>query len=70
MTSGTCASAKGGYKEQNFEAGFYKKAKAEAARIEAERRTGLFIDYTAAHRVNLAHLIERYVHEVCPRHKA
>ena len=29
----------------------------------------LFIDYTAANRVNLAYLIERYVQEVCPRHK-
>jgi integrase len=58
-----------GYKTLNFDAGSYDNAQAEAARIEAERRAGLFIDYTAAHRVNLAHLIERYVQEVCPRHK-
>ena len=42
---------------------------AEAAQIKAERRTGLFIDYTAAHRVSLAQLIERYVQEVWPLDK-
>lgn len=58
-----------GHPELNFDGGPYQKAKTEADRIEAERSTGLFIDYTKGHREILADLIERYIQEVCPRHK-
>ena len=43
---------KKGYPELNFDGGSYEDAKTAAARIEAERKTGLFIDYTSGHRVN------------------
>ena len=60
---------KRGYPQQNFDAGSLEDAQAAAARIEAERRTGLFVDYTSGHRVNYAELIERYAEKVCPDHK-
>ncbi len=60
---------KKGYPELNFDGGPYEDAKAAGARIEAERRTGLFIDYTSGHRITYAELFERYVEEVCPEHK-
>lgn len=59
-----------GYAELNFDGGPLQKAEAAAARIEAERTSGLFTDYTKGHRVSFAELIERYVQEVCPRHKS
>jgi hypothetical protein len=43
---------------------------ASAQRIEAEPDTGLFIDYTAGHRVIFADLIERYIDEGCPSLKS
>jgi len=55
-----------GYADLNFDGGSYEDAEASAARIEAERKTGLFVDYMSGHRVNYAELIERYVQEVCP----
>jgi integrase len=61
---------KKGYPELSFDGGRYEDAKAAVARIEAERKTGLFIDYTSGHRACYAELFERYVKEVCPDHKA
>lgn len=61
---------KKGYPEQNFDAGSLEVARAAAARIEGERRNGLFTDYTKGHRVTFAELIERYIEKVCPRHKS
>ena len=60
---------KKGYPPQNFDGGSLKDAQAAAARIEAEHRTGLFVDYTSGHRISYAELIERYTEEVCPEHK-
>lgn len=39
------------------------------ARIEAERKTGVFIDYTKAHNVTFEHLLKRYIEEEGPKHK-
>lgn len=58
-----------GYPDLNFDGGRHEDATAAVARIEAERKTGLFIDYTKGHRVTYAELFERYVQEVCPDHK-
>ena len=58
-----------GYPELNFRSTSLEAAESDAARIEAERRTGLFIDYTKGHRITFAELIERYVEEVSPLHK-
>lgn len=38
-------------------------------RIEAEHRTGFFVDYTKARSVTFADLMIRYLREVSPRHK-
>jgi integrase len=59
-----------GYPKMNFRAGSYQEALHTAQRIEAEQATGLFIDYTAGHRVIFAELIERYIDEVCPSLKS
>ncbi|MYM30625.1 tyrosine-type recombinase/integrase [Duganella sp. CY15W] len=39
------------------------------ARIEAERKSGVFIDYTKAHNVTFEHLLKRYIEEEGPKHK-
>lgn len=57
-----------GYPTLNFRSISLEAAESDAARIEAERRTGLFIDYTKGHRITFAELIERYVEEVSPLH--
>jgi integrase len=59
-----------GSPKMNFRAGSYEEALHTAQRIEAEQATGLFIDYTAGHRVIFADLIERYIDEVCPSLKS
>nr|WP_023594097.1 site-specific integrase [Pandoraea pnomenusa] len=46
-----------------------QEAEDSIARIEAERRQGLFIDYTKAHQVTFAQLIRRYMEEEGPKHK-
>lgn len=46
-----------------------QKAEDAIARIEAERRTGLFIDYTKAHDVTFESLIRRYMKEEGPKNK-
>jgi integrase len=38
-------------------------------RIQAERASGLLIDYSSARRVTMAQLVERYLKEECPKHK-
>lgn len=38
-------------------------------RIQAERASGLLIDYSSARRVTMAQLVERYLSEECPKHK-
>ena len=50
-----------GHKDQNFFVSSYDAANDAIARIESERRRSLFIDYTNAHRVTLAELMQRYM---------
>ncbi len=61
---------KAGSPKMNFRAASYQEALHTAQRIEAEQATGLFIDYTAGHRVIFADLVERYIDEVCPSLKS
>jgi integrase len=58
-----------GHPEQTFACTTLEEAEATAQRIEAERHTGLYKDYTQGHRISLAHLIRRYYIEKCPDHK-
>jgi len=46
-----------------------QEAEDAIARIEAERRTGLFLDYTNAHKVTFEDLLRTYVKEEGPRNK-
>lgn len=46
-----------------------QEAEDAIARIEAERRTGLFLDYTKAHKVTFEDLLRTYVKEEGPRNK-
>jgi integrase len=56
-------------KRKNFTANSEEEAIAIAKRIESEQYHGLFVDYTAAHRISLADLLIRYLHEQAPRTK-
>lgn len=47
----------------------FEEADAFIKVFEAGESTGLVRDYTAAAKVTLAHLIERYIKDECPRHK-
>lgn len=58
-----------GYEDMFFNARSYEEAEAAVTRIEPERKSGLFIDYTRAHKTTLAKLFERYTNEECPKHK-
>jgi integrase len=58
-----------GYGEQTFTCTSFEDAQATAQRIEAERHTGLYKDYTAGRRITLAEVIRRYYLEKCPDHK-
>ena len=59
-----------GYEDQNFFVSTYADADDAIKRIESERRHGLFVDYTAAHQVALAELMQRYMRDaVCRKHK-
>lgn len=51
---------------------FKTRAAAESFldRVGAERRSGLFVDYTASLKVTLADLIVRYLLEEAPKHKS
>lgn len=59
-----------GYKPQQLTASSYEEAELIARRIEDEQRRGIFTDYARALHVTPAQLIERYIREECPRHKA
>ncbi|MCL6468078.1 MAG: site-specific integrase, partial [Ralstonia sp.] len=58
-----------GHKAQQFTVDSLAEAESAVARIEAERRAGLFRDYTRAHNVTFADLIRRYMEEEGPQHK-
>jgi hypothetical protein len=59
-----------GYKDQNFFVSSYDAANDAITHIESERRRSLFIDYTTAHQVTLAELMQRYMQDkVCRKHK-
>lgn len=45
------------------------EAQAAIGRIEAERKTGLFIDYTSSHNVTFEQLVRRYMVEEGPKKK-
>ncbi|EEF27621.1 conserved hypothetical protein [Ricinus communis] len=46
-----------------------EEADTAIARIEAERKDGIFIDYKKAHTVTFEHLLKRYIQEVGPKLK-
>jgi integrase len=58
-----------GYPDQNHTCGSLEEAETVVARIEAERKSGLFIDYTKAHQITFVDLIKRYAAEEGPKHK-
>jgi integrase len=59
-----------GYKDENIVVRSYADADDAIAHFESERRRKLFIDYTTAHRVTLAELMQRYMQDkVCRKHK-
>lgn len=58
-----------GYKAVRFTCQSLQDAEDAIARIEAERRTGLFIDYTKAHQVTFEDLLRRYIKEEGPKNK-
>lgn len=59
-----------GHPDQSFTAASYEEAESIARRIDDEQRRGLFVDYSKSLQVTPAQLIERYIREECPRHKA
>lgn len=58
-----------GHRPLVFTATSLEEAECSIARIESERRHGLFIDYTKAHQITFAQLIRRYMAEEGPKHK-
>jgi len=58
-----------GFPEFNHTASSLDEAEAIVRRVESERRSGLFIDYTSGHQVTFAELIRRYMVEEGPKHK-
>lgn len=58
-----------GYKPVRYTCHTIQAAEDAIARIEAERRTGLFTDYTKAHQVTFEHLLRRYITEEGPKNK-
>lgn len=52
-----------GFPEMTFTASSHADAETSIRRIESERATGLFVDYTKAHRVSLAKLISEYLED-------
>ena len=59
----------GGKTEQTLPASSEQEAIDIKQRIELERRSGLFIDYSKGRRVSFADLLARYLREESPRHK-
>ena len=58
-----------GYKPVRYTCQSLQAAEDAISRIEAERRTGLFIDYTKAHQVTFEGLLRRYIKEEGPKNK-
>ena len=58
-----------GYKPVRYTCQSLQADEDAIARIEAERRTGLFIDYTKAHQVTFEGLLRRYIKEEGPKNK-
>jgi integrase len=58
-----------GYKSVRVTLRSLQDAEDAIARIEAERRTGLFIDYTKAHQASFEDLLRRYMKEEGPKNK-
>lgn len=58
-----------GYKPMRHTCRSLQEAEDAIARIEAERRTGLFIDYTKAHQVTFEDVLRRYMKEEGPKNK-
>lgn len=59
-----------GYPDMNLTVGSEDEAVELEQRIEAERRRGLFIDYTKGWKVTFGDLLARYLREEAPRHKS
>src|SRR6266404_1592175 len=58
-----------GFPSFSYTASSFADAQSVADRIKAERKQGLFVDYTKARQVTFVDLIERYVTEEGPTHK-
>lgn len=58
-----------GHKPVRFTCQSRQGAAYAIARIKAERRTGLFLDYTKAHTLTFEDLLRKYVKEEGPRNK-
>jgi integrase len=58
-----------GHKPVRYTCRSLQEAEDAIARIEAERRTGLFLDYTKAHAVTFEDLLRTYVKEEGPKNK-
>ena len=53
----------------SFAARSREEAQHTVNEIEAQRARGLMIDYTAARKITVADLVQRYIDEECPRHE-
>lgn len=58
-----------GYPDQILTVPSAEAAEQLLLRVQAERASGLVIDYSSARRVTMAQLVERYLEEECPKHK-
>lgn len=58
-----------GYPTCTFMASSFEEAERQSTLINAERLQGRRIDYNKARTISLAELFDRYIDEVCPRHK-
>jgi integrase len=58
-----------GYPEVSFKAASYEEAEQKILLALADRALGRRIDFNKARTVTLAQLFDRYIEEVCPRHK-
>ena len=58
-----------GYQEQSRTFSTKKEAQSWAVNIESEMVRGVFVSRVEAERTTLSEVIERYITEVCPKHK-
>ena len=58
-----------GYQEQSRTFSTKKEAQSWAINIESEMVRGVFVSRVEAERTTLSEVIERYISEVCPKHK-